>query len=247
MSISPLCRRVDPDGVACTQCLNVVDMSGWPSHSTRAVGGVEATGNDFGAVVQLHTLRLVKHKLQFWASRIPARIKVAGTLAAEEGLRVFGLSAEAGGPPEYERSIRRALSAFHAQKVLLTSQSLSVGTRWEGWFRHLSTVLTFGSWGWLCDAATKSRIETTVNRMVRYMLGHGKPEGEGRLMWHTRTLRNVCRADAWPARQHLGALVVPARADFHPKDDGWAECPALHTGGGNGDCVPHVLIELASS
>lgn len=38
---------------------------------------------------------------------------------------------------------------------------------------------------------TRSRIDTTVHRMVRAAISHCKPAGQGSLSWHARTLRHA--------------------------------------------------------
>lgn len=84
----------------------------------------------------------------------------------------------------------------------------------------------------------KCLVVATNNRVIRSMLGYCKPEGEGCLSWHTRTLRETTtgclelghplhRVDTWAVPQHVAQVVVQARGDFHPADGRLAESCAL--------------------
>lgn len=88
---------------------------------------------------------------------------------AEDDLMLLRLSMVAGGPPEHERRFAvvcqwgRGASPPHPP-------------RWPAAAR------------WLWGATSKSRVDVTVNRMVRAMLGHCKTESEG---WHTHSSREA--------------------------------------------------------
>lgn len=65
--------------------------------------------------------------------------------------------------------------------------------------RHVATVLTFGSCGWIWDTTTASRVDGSAHKMVWSTMGRSKPEydeEEGWVSWHTRTL--------WEALGKLG-------------------------------------------
>lgn len=54
--------------------------------------------------------------------------------------------------------------------------------------RHVPLVRAFGRWGWIWGSAAISRIDPIVRTMVRANIGRCRPEDEGWLSWHTRTI-----------------------------------------------------------
>lgn len=58
---------------------------------------------------------------------------------------------------------------------------------WKRLFRHVSPVVAFGSWGWLWDGTTRSRVVAIVNCMIRNAMGLHNFEEEGWFSWQTRT------------------------------------------------------------
>lgn len=59
--------------------------------------------------------------------------------------------------------------------------------------RHVAPILAFGSWGWIWDSTTVSRIDGIVHKMVRPILGRGKTGG-GRVVVMTHRDPSGCIA-----------------------------------------------------
>lgn len=181
----------DPEGVSYTECLRSAEKSGWPSHSTwvddfvlvaEEVGDLDIMRNYFDTVGRDDGLRLAKHSLHRWTCHRP---EVAGSwfVHALHSLCMGG--------------VPRPKDPLDLEELLHVDAVGDVAT-------PRIPCAGLGTWGWLWGATTKSWGETTVTRMVRLMLGHSKLEGEGRMSWHTLTLRE---AKAW-ALSKLGSTYV---------------------------------------
>lgn len=120
----------------------------------------------------------------------PARIRLAGiNRDAEEDLAVLGLGVDSGGPPEYERRIQQAWGAFHEHCGRLTSSSLTGKIRRLRRVQCVAPGVAYGSWAWLWDATTHSRINGAVHKIVCCLLGATCAESEDWFSYHTHARR----------------------------------------------------------
>lgn len=153
---------------------------------------------------------------------------------------MLGNSTVTGGPPEFERRISKAWSAFHAHRTRLTMYVLvscdTLGPSAAPCLPGLGLLLL----GVALDVVSRSRAGATVSRIIRSVMV--LREDECWWSWDARTLRDPqkwiatklgCTYSDWFLRQSSkkwGSWLARHELPPHPVD-GLAKCCALPIAG----------------